>query len=267
MHAVTEGRFSNGVPFLRLGTGRPLVVAAGLTAVHESPAGMMRRSALGWAAPFAEHFTVHLVNRRPGLASGVTMEDIAADYAHVIEHDLGEPVALHGTSTGGSVALQLATDRPELVRRMVVAAAACRLSDHGRWISAELARRAEAGDARGASALLLEELAVPSLRRPARHLGWLMGGAVGIVADDPTDMVRTLDAEVPFDASQRLSRVEAPTLVLGGTTDVFYTEELFRRTAEGVPDGRAVIFPGKSHLFVAGSKVPAALGLGFLLAG
>jgi hypothetical protein len=61
--------------------------------------------------------------------------------------------------------------------------------------------------------------------------------------------------------------VQAPTLVLGGTADPFYSEDLFRRTASGVPDGRAVIFRGKSHLYAAGSKAANSIALGFLIGG
>jgi len=118
MRPVTEGVFSSGVPYLTLGHGPPLVVAAGLTSQHANPTGLWRRMSLSWAAPFVDHFTVYLVNRRAGLAPGVTLADIAADYADAIEQDIGRPVLLHGTSTGGSVALQLAIDRPELVQRM-----------------------------------------------------------------------------------------------------------------------------------------------------
>ena len=265
MQRVTDGQFSTGVPYLRLGEGPPLLVASGLTPKHANPEGMARRMALSWAAAFAEHFTVYVANRRPGLAAGVTMTDVAGDYAGAIEEDLGEPVALHGTSTGGSVALQLVIDRPDLVRRMVVAAAACRLSEHGRAVQAELARLAEQGDKRSASALLLGELAPRPLRRPARGIGRLMSG--GFSADDPTDMVRLIAAEDAFDAEPELDRIQAPTLVLGGGADSFYSEDLFRRTAAGMPNGQAVILPGKSHLHVAGSKVPAGIALGFLLCG
>ena len=141
---VEEGTFGNGVPYLRTGHGPVLLVAAGLTTEHASPKGTARRASLTWAEPFAHHFTVYLVNRRPGLPAGTSMADLAADYAAVIEDDLGEPVLLHGTSTGGSVALQLAVDRPTLVRRLVVAAAACRLSPQGRSVMAEVARLTEA---------------------------------------------------------------------------------------------------------------------------
>jgi pimeloyl-ACP methyl ester carboxylesterase len=265
MVAVTEGRLSSGLPYLRSGQGPPLVVASGLTSEHANPTGMWRRRSLSWATPFTEHFTVYLVNRRPGLAPGTTLADIAADYAGAIEHDIGQPVLLHGTSTGGSVALQLAIDRPELIERLVVAAAACRLSPHGRRVMAEVARLTEEGDHRRVSALLLGEQAPRPLTYVARGLGWAAGGIFAV--DDPSDMLTTIAAEDSFDAEPGLPRVQAPTLVLGGGADTFYSTDLFRRTAAGIPHGRAVIFPGRSHVHVAGSKVAAGMALGFLIGG
>lgn len=265
MGVVTEGSLSTGLPYLRLGQGPPLVLASGLSSEHKNPTGMWRRMSLSWAAPFAEHFTVYLVNRRPGLAPGATMADIAADYAGAIERDIGQPVLLHGTSTGGSVALQLAIDHPELIQRMVVSAAACRLSAHGRQVQAEAARLTKEGDHRRVAALLFGEQVPPPLAQVARGLGWAAGGMFAV--DDPADMLVTIAAEDSFDAEADLTRVQAPTLVLGGRADTFYSEDLFRRTAAGIPKGRAVIFPGKSHMQVAGSRVPAGIALGFLIGG
>lgn len=264
MRVVTEGRFSTGVPYLRVGHGPPLIVASGLTAEHANPTGMRRRSSLSWAAQFAAHFTVYLVNRKPGLLPGATMADLADDYAATIERDIGRSVHLHGTSTGGSVALQLAIDRPELVDRLVVAASACRLSPRGREVQAELLRLTEAGDARRALAYLAGTQVPRAVAPVARGAGWIMGGS--FIARDPSDMLITLAAEDTFDVESRLSRIRAPALVLGGTHDGFYSEDLFRRTAEGIPHGQAVILPGRSHVQVAGSKVAAGMALGFLLA-
>jgi pimeloyl-ACP methyl ester carboxylesterase len=263
MIAATEGEFSTGLPYLKLGEGPPLVQASSLSSQHANPTGLRRRMAVSWATPFAEHFTVYLVNRRPGLATGATMSDIAADYAGAIEQDLGEPAMVHGTSAGGSVALQLAIDHPTLVRRLVVAASACRLPPDVRQVQAEAVRLAENGDGRRALALYMSSLVPALLAHPARGLGWLTGG--GFTPDERSDMLITLGAECSFDAEPELSRVQAATLVLGGTKDRYYTEELFRRTASGIPDGRAVILPGKSHGYVAGSKETAGIALDFLL--
>ena len=260
---VEEGTFSNGVPYLRTGRGPVLLVAAGLTTEHATPKGTARRASLAWAAPFAAHFTVYLVNRRPGLPVGTSMSDLAADYASIIEDDLGEPVLLHGTSTGGSVALQLAVDRPALVRRLVVAAAACRLSPQGRSVMAEVARLTEMGDTRAACAAMVAAGTPPRLRLLTRPAGWAMGQ---FAAKDQRDMLVVIAAEDVFDTEPHLDRVTAPTLVLGGTADGFYSRDLFERTAARIPRGRAVVWEGRSHVGVAGGRVPAAVGLGYLLA-
>ena len=52
----------------------------------------------------------------------------------------------------------------------------------------------------------------------------------------------------------------------GGSADGFYTRDLFERTAAGIPRGRAVVWEGRSHVGIAGGKVPAAVALGYLLA-
>lgn len=265
MPEVVEGAFSTGVPYLRTGQGPALLMASGLTSEHANPTGRWRRQAMSYVAPFAEHFTVYLANRRPGLPKDSTMSEIASDYATAIEDELGGSAAVHGTSTGGSLALQLAVDRPELVRRMVVSAAACRLSEEGRRVQAEMARLTGAGDHRGVGALLLGSMAPRALTLPARGVGWLAGGL--FATDDPSDSLVVLAAEDAFDVEPELGRIAAPTLVLGGGTDPFYSEDHFRRTAAGIPDGRAIIFPGKSHVYVAGSKVAAMAALGFLVGG
>jgi pimeloyl-ACP methyl ester carboxylesterase len=263
MVQAIEGVFSSGVPYLRSGHGPPLLVASGLTPEHANPTGRWREMALKWVAPFAEHFTVYLANRRPGLDPGTTMGDLADDYATAIEQDIGAAARVHGTSTGGSIGLQLAIDHPALVDRLVVSAAACRLSEEGRRMQRELLRLTEVGDARGAGALLLGAMAPAPLRYPARGLGRLVGPLFATA--DPSDNIAVLRAEDAFDAEPNLGRITAPTLVLGGTNDSFYSEELFRRTTDGIADAKLVLYPGKSHMYVAGSAAPAAVALGFLL--
>jgi pimeloyl-ACP methyl ester carboxylesterase len=82
-----------------------------------------------------------------------------------------------------------------------------------------------------------------------------------------TDLLATLDAEDEFDVRADLSRVTAPTLVIGGSRDVAYTTELFRGTAAGVRDGRVHIFPGWGHGRTSMSSATGHLTLGFMLAG
>ncbi|HSR23495.1 MAG TPA: hypothetical protein VLW53_08090, partial [Candidatus Eisenbacteria bacterium] len=167
--AVTEGRLPGGLPYLRLGQGPPLVMALGGVAAHANPGGAVRRVSLATAARFADHFTVYVTSRKPGLAPGTTMAGIAADYAAAIGEEFGGPVAFHGASAGGAIGLQLAIGYLHLV----LAAAACRLSPSGRHLLAGVARLATAGDSRRASALVARALVPGScVLRPVRWLGW-----------------------------------------------------------------------------------------------
>lgn len=262
---TSEGFLHDGIPFLRIGQGPPLVMVQGLSPEHDIPQGWERRMALAGAWPLAHHFTVFVVNRKRGLEPGESMSDIADHLAQAIEHDLGEPVFLQGTSTGGSVALQLAVDRPELVRRLVVVAAAYRLGPLGRELQAEPARLTRAGDAAAGWAKLMAAMAPAPLRGPIRPLARLVGRSMATA--DPSDMLVTLDAEDVFDVEADLPRVTASTLVIGGTKDPFYPPVLFQATAAGVPDGRVHLCEGWGHLRTSGSRTTTAMTLGFMLAG
>ena len=259
------GFLHDDTPYLKVGQGPPLVMVPGLTPEHDVPKGWQRRIALASARPLARDFAVYVVNRKRGLQPGESMSNIAGHLASAIEHDLSQPVFLQGTSTGGSVVLQLAVDRPDLVRRLVVVSAAYRLGPRGRELQAELARLIRAGEPRQAWASLMTAMLPGPLRRPARPLSRLAAGRM--VPADPTDVLVTLDAEDAFNVEAGLPRVTAPTLVIAGSNDHFYAPELFQGTAAGVQDGRVHIFPGWGHVRASSSTATAHLTLGFMLAG
>lgn len=265
MFRESAGFLHDDIPYIKFGQGPPLVMVQGLTPSHDVPTGWQRRWMTSLAAPLASEFTVYLVNRKKGLKPGVSMSDIARYLADAIERNLQEPVFLQGTSTGGSVALQLAIDRPDLVRRLVVTCAACRLGTHGRELQAEMARLIRDGQPRQAWAMVMHEMLPPPVRTPAQPLSNWMAGRM--VTDDSADALATLEAEDAFDVEAELPRVSAPTLVIGGGRDPFYPEELFRRTAVGVQDGRAHIFPTWRHGRASTSSATSNVTLGFLLAG
>jgi pimeloyl-ACP methyl ester carboxylesterase len=108
---------------------------------------------------------------------------------------------------------------------------------------AEVAHLATAGDPRRVSALVARALAPRLVRHLAGALAWL---ANPFVAGNPADMLIANGAMIAFDAELGLGQVQAPTLVLGGSADPYYSEDLFRRTAAAIPGGQAAIFSGKA---------------------
>jgi pimeloyl-ACP methyl ester carboxylesterase len=65
--------------------------------------------------------------------------------------------------------------------------------------------------------------------------------------DDPSDYIATLDADLAHDATEALPQINAPTLVIAGTSDFFYPEPILRETAERIPDATLRLYDGVGH--------------------
>jgi pimeloyl-ACP methyl ester carboxylesterase len=241
---VEEGSLPGGLPYFAIGNGPDLVVLRGFTTTHTNPTGMALKFEIRMLRPLARHFRVYAVNRPPSLPEGVTMADIATMHAHAIRARFGGPVDLLGMSSGGSVALQVAADHPDVVRRLVLVGAAARLGDEAR----EAQRRyieATAAGRRGAHHLAPMKVSSRVGARLLAPLMWLLDPLAR--PKDPRDMVAFGRAEDRFDLSNRLADVTAPTLVIGGDRDEVYGPAIFAETAEGVRDGTLVRYPKASH--------------------
>ena len=83
---------------------------------------------------------------------------------------------------------------------------------------------------------------------PVDVLGISTGGSIvqHFAADHP-DLVVTIEAEDKHNFKDRLREIVAPTLVVAGGKDPFYTEALFRETAEGIPHARLILYKGMGH--------------------
>jgi pimeloyl-ACP methyl ester carboxylesterase len=64
---------------------------------------------------------------------------------------------------------------------------------------------------------------------------------------DLSDLVVTIKAEDQHAFKDRLAEITAPTLVIAGADDPFYTPALFRETAAGIPNARLVLYEKMRH--------------------
>lgn len=265
MRDVSSGLLADGVPYLAMGDGPPLVSVEGLMPTHEIPTGRSRRMALSGLTELSGDFRVYWVNRKQGLSPGESMSDIAGHLADAIEDEFGQPVLLTGRSSGASLALQLAVDRPDLVRSLVVVAATYRAEGPGVDVEQELARSIREGDFAGGWARMMTEGLLPApLQRPAVPLLKLLTRSMA--PDDPTDLLVSIEAELAFDVGDRLDRITAPTLVIGGAKDRYNPPAAIEEIAARVQNGRAHIYPTWGHLRTCMSSTTANLTLGFFLA-
>ncbi|MEV6277717.1 alpha/beta hydrolase [Nocardia sp. NPDC051832] len=243
--AVAEGTLKHGLPYLAMGSGDPLVFLRWFSADHANPTGWMRDAELKALAPLARNFRVYAVGRAPGMAAGTTMADIATQHAEALRTEFGGAVDVLGISSGGSVALQLAADHPEAVRKLVIASSGYRLERAASDSQVKFGEAAARGE-RALHHMASVGFANPVVARLAAAGMWLLDPLAR--PKNPADTLAFVLAEDAFDLDGRLADVTAPTLVIGGERDGFYPVENFRRTADGIPHSHLIIYPGAGHM-------------------
>ncbi|MFC6835785.1 alpha/beta fold hydrolase [Halomarina ordinaria] len=242
----------DGHPFVRVdGEGTPLVVVVGLNDpllrvtdalwFAASVAALGRRlRRRGYPGP------VYLLSRPVGLPRDATTRTLAADLGEVLDANDLAPANLLGLSMGGFLVQHLAADRPDLVERAVCGLAADRLSPHGRRTVERWRAWGAAGEWGRIYRAGSDVVAVGALRRLLRA-GTYPYERLASVPPAAVDFDVSARASLAHDAGDRLASVDAPTLVVGGTRDPFFSERAFRRTADGLHDGRFVRLDGLGH--------------------
>ena len=70
---------------------------------------------------FSKDYKVYLFDRRKNIPDGITVRDIASDIAKAMDELKISNADVFGVSQGGMIAQYLAIDRPDLVRKLVLA--------------------------------------------------------------------------------------------------------------------------------------------------
>ena len=246
--AMETGTFLGESPYVRIGNGpENLVILPGTTLENEPPSRVAAWTYRLGFGRFARDYTVYVINRRRGMPPGYTTQDMAADYAAVLERELG-PSHIMGFSTGGEIAQYVAIDHPASVRSLILVVSACRLSEAGREICERwqaLAREDRWRELRADMASVA--VSSETNKRLARAFIRVFGNLVFRVPSDPSDFLTTLEADLSHDTTGQLGGISAPTLVVGGNEDPFFSKDLLRETADKIPDATLRVYEGVGH--------------------
>ena len=206
---------------------RPLVMIQGLNTRG------IKGSALGLACMyrmFAREYTVYLFDRRPLLHPGITVRDMAADIAAAMD-ELGITNAdVFGVSQGGMIAQYLAIDRPDLVRKLVLAVTLSRTNDTLRQVLGTWMNQAEQGDMSALVTDMAEKMYSDAYVRRYRPFMPLL-----TLLQKPTDVKRFVllaQSCLSCSAYEELEKIRCPVLVLGGKLDKIVTGKASEEIAE-----------------------------------
>ena len=231
--------------YIRFGAGeRILVMLPGL--------GDGLRSVKGTALPmammyrvFAGDFTVYAFSRKNVLPGGYTTRDMARDQAEAMER-LGIGKAdIFGVSMGGMIAQHLAADYPEKVNKLILTVTSARpnpilTESIGEWVSC--ARR---GDHTAFMDSNVRRIYSEAYYRRNKWLVPIMGKLTKPKSYDRFFV--QADACLTHDAYERLCRIQAPTLVIGGEKDNTLGGDASREIAAGIPGAELRMYGQLGH--------------------
>jgi len=227
---------------VRMGRGEPIVLVPGLAG--------------GWRlmAPLAQLLArrneVILYSLRGDCnpfagPRATSIADLAGDLLEVLDLLRLERPAVCGLSFGGAIALELTVEHPRRIGRLILQGIAGQFRPN---LGSKIARR------------VLERFPLPSDNQFVNQFFNLLHGGrpeSGSLADfvvrrcwetDQGLMAQRIRALETFDVSDRLWRVDAPTLVLAGTRDVIVPHDRQRALAEAIPGARFESLDGAGHI-------------------
>jgi pimeloyl-ACP methyl ester carboxylesterase len=247
--SYSSGLSHNGLPYVKAGDGQePLVVFTSGSPDTSVPRGIALRMFVGGAKAFAERYTVYFVKRKQGLSPGYTTENMADDYAAMLQQEPGRPCHILGISAGGFIAEHFAAEYPELVRKLVIAIAGYQLRGDGRERVLAWRRYTEQ---RELSKLFVSMYTSATNSRVTHLAASLLAPVIGRLLlrqrQDMGDFEILLDALLSHNGWTQLSRIACPVLILGGAEDLFYPPVMLQEMGEQIPHARAVIYQGVGH--------------------
>lgn len=245
-HRVTV----NGADFdvVRMGWGDPLVVVPGMAGGWRLTAPLLRK--------LAKQHQVITYSLRGDLTHGagplghtrtpyVEIGQHAADLAALIEHLGLERPSVLGVSFGGAVALELAVEQPRLLDSLIVQGIESRF--HATVASAIVRRVLERYPLLPNSPFLNQFLNLLYAKKP--EPGPQTDFVIERIWETPQSVMAHRLAQLEhFDVTDRLWRIDAPTLVLAGSKDAIIPVSRQKRLAQDVSGARFEAIEGAGHI-------------------
>ena len=232
--------------YFRFGAGaRTLVILPGLSV--QSVMGSAEAVAAAYA-PMTEDYTIYVFDRREILPEIYTVPDMARDTAEAMLALGLKDVYLFGASQGGMMALVIAIEYPELVKKLVLGSTSAHVLPEQyrvieRWIAL-----AEANDPVGLYLAFGEQVYPPAVFAQFREA--LVAAGKTVTEAELRRFITLAKGIEGFDVSARVAEIRCPVLAIGVLEDAVLDSDATMEIAEKLdlkPDFRLYLYTGYGH--------------------
>lgn len=245
---LVSGKFTNGVPFVRFGTGPKTMLFLAGGPGNTLPSGVGATGFTRGMRGFTDEYTIVLVTRKSGLPEGYTTRDMAEDYAELVRAEFGGHVDLvMGTSYGGMIAQYFAAAHPDMFDHLVIVMSGAVASDAAKRIDLDYADLISRHRDRDAMVVRATAVTKPGVGRALMSaVLWLVGPALLGTIDDTfrRDVVIEAKAEAAHDSRDIDVSIAVPTLVVGSDDDFAFPIDGVTQMAHSIPGARLIVYPG-----------------------
>lgn len=195
-------------------------------------------------------YDITIISYDKNLPVNFTFKEIIDDFAQFIKEKKLGPAVIAGSSYGGKIALPFAAQYPELTEKIILIVSAHELSESGLEFCAESLALANSRRLYDLVLKMNSLYKICFVEWIAGFLAWLKWDKLVKQANPVSTFINAYKYIIRHNTETRscLPNIKAKTLVLGGSEDPFFTEELYRETAQEIISGRVVIFKGAGHL-------------------
>lgn len=231
--------------YIRFGTGnKNLIILPGLGDGLQTVKGTALPMALMYWC-FARDFTVYAFSRRNDLPDGFSTRDMAADLAKAMDQLGIEKTDILGVSMGGMIAQYMAIDHPDKVGKLILTVTCpgpnpILTESIAEWVSC-----AKAGDHAALMDSNVRRIYSQSYYRKNRWLVPIMGKLTKPKSYDRFFV--QADACLKHNASEELSKIRVPVLVIGGEKDEALGGDASREIAAEIADAQLYMYENWGH--------------------
>ena len=231
--------------YIRFGTGtQTLIMLPGLGDGLRTTKGTALPMALMYRL-FAKDFTVYALSRKTDLPQGYTTRDMAKDLKAAMDALGIEKAHIFGVSMGGMIAQHFAADYPDAVDKLILTVTCARPNPVLEESIHEWIRFAKENNH---TALMDSNLRRIYSEDYCRKNKWMIPIIGKLTKPKSYDRFFVqAEACLNHDAYDRLSNIQAETLVIGGNRDKALGGDASREISATIPGASLKIYPHWGH--------------------